>query len=590
MRFCHTTNPGDATPICVRTDATAMTTPRTTVAHRLRKNAFSAEVSKRSSTTSPTRPYRMPSRPTMHGFLLAALSGLLYWASQPPLALGGLAFVALVPLLVALRGAGPWRGLAFGWLAGTIACNGLTTTSIHAAPVPAPHPGWLATAESLLIPQLCGALYFAAFGLYAAVLERRRPATPWRILLLPAAWVACEFARSRIGNGMPWVLLAHAVTDYPWLLQVADVAGAYGVSFVVAVVNVLLATLVERSPAGWRRHRLPLVAGIGVFWAATLYGDVQLRGWREPEGRTLRVALVQGDVPEGWHTSLSSLPSVLARYRILVAAAARDRPDLIILPESAAGISPSANPQVFARIVEPLAGSDALLLLGAPRTVSLGAGSAAVRNSAFLVDATGTLRATYDKIRLVPFGEAPTWLLPEALQRRLGIPQNCSAGDAPTLLDIGGTHAGVLICWEGIYASAARALVRAGAALLVNLSNDDWFGGRAAVEQHFRASLLRAVETRRPLLRATNSGVTAVVDSRGVVVERAIPDVPMIVTANVTAGSQMSIYTQIGDVFASACLLIALGALVAPRAARREPAAVSRRSGPASRPVRRSNR
>jgi apolipoprotein N-acyltransferase len=505
----------------------------------------------------------------MHGFLLAALAGLLYWASQPPLALGVLAFVALVPLLVALRGAGPWRGLALGWLAGTIACNGLTTTSIHAALVHAHHPGWLAAAESLVIPQLCGALYFAAFGLYAALLERRPAATPWRILLLPAAWVACEFARSRIGNGMPWVLLAHAVTGYPWLLQVADVAGAYGVSFVVAVVNVLLATLVERSPGGWRRNRLPLVAGIGVFWAATLYGDVQLRGWHEPEGRTLRVALVQGDVPEGWRTSLSSLPAVLARYRILVASAARDRPDLIILPENAAGISPTANPQVFARIVEPLAGSDALLLLGAPRTVSLGAGSATVRNSAFLVDAAGRLRATYDKIRLVPFGEAPTWLLPEALQRRLGIPQNYSAGDTPTLLDIGGTHAGVLVCWEGIYAGAARALVRAGAALLVNLSNDDWFGGRAAVEQHFRASLLRAVETRRPLLRATNSGVTAVVDPRGVVVARAAPDIPMIVTANVTAGSQMSIYTGIGDVFAWACLLTALGALLAPRRAQR---------------------
>ena len=504
----------------------------------------------------------------MHRFALAALAGLLYWAAQPPLALGVLAFVALVPLLVALRGVGPWSGLALGWLTGTIACNGLTSTSIHAALVHAHHPGWLAAAESLIIPQLCGALYFAAFGLYAALLERRRPATPWRILLLPAAWVACEFARSRIGNGMPWVLLAHAVTGYPWLLQVADVAGAYGVSFVVAVVNVLLATLVERSPGGWRRRRLPLVAGIGVFWAATLYGDVQLRGWREPEGRTLRVALVQGDVPEGWRTSLSSLPSVLTRYRILVASAARDRPDLIILPENAAGISPSANPQVFARIVEPLAGSGALLLLGAPRTVSLGAGSAAVRNSAFLVDATGTLRASYDKIRLVPFGEAPTWLLPEALQRRLGIPQNYSAGDTPTLLDIRGTHAGVLICWEGIYASAARALVRAGAALVVNLSNDDWFGGRAAVEQHFRASLLRAVETRRPLLRATNSGVTAVVDPRGVVVAVATPDVPMIVTATVMAESRVSIYTRIGDVFAWACLLAALGALLVPRRAR----------------------
>src|SRR5262249_32992086 len=201
-------------------------------------------------------------------------------------------------------------------------------------------------------------------------------------------------------------------------------------------------------------------------------GDGALRRGREPEGRTLRVALVQGDIPEDWRASLSSLPAVLARYRDLVTEAARGRPDLAVLPENAAGISPAANPRVLAQIAEPLAGSDALLLLGAPRTVPLGTGSAAVRNSAFLVDATGALRATYDKIRLVPFGEAPTWLLPRSLQRRLGIPQNYSAGDTATLLDVGGTPAGVLICWEGIYAGAARALVRAGAALLVNLSND----------------------------------------------------------------------------------------------------------------------
>jgi apolipoprotein N-acyltransferase len=223
---------------------------------------------------------------------------------------------------------------------------------------------------------------------------------------------------------------------------------------------------------------------------------------------------------------------------------------------------------MLAQIAQPLTGSNALLLLGAPRTVSLGAGSAAVRNSAFLVDATGSVRATYDKIRLVPFGEAPTWLLPEVLLRRPGAPKNYAAGDAVTLLDIDGTRAGVLICWEGIYASAARALVRTGAALLVNLSNDDWFGGRAAVEQHFRASLLRAVETRRPLLRATNSGVTAVVDPRGVVVASAERDVPVVVTASVTAGSRASIYTRIGDVFAWGCLLLAFGALLAPRRVR----------------------
>src|SRR5215813_13022713 len=213
----------------------------------------------------------MPSRPTMRALALAALAGLLYWAAQPPLALGSLAFVALVPLLLAVRGGGPWRALALGWLAGTIACNGLTSASIYAALVRAHQPGWLAAGEALVIPQLCGAIYFAAFGAYAAVLEHRRPRTPWRIVFLPAAWIAAEFARSRIGDGMPWVLLAHAVTGRPWLLQVADLAGTYGVSFAVAIVGVLVAMLLERPAGDWQRLRLPAAVAGGVLAAVAVY-------------------------------------------------------------------------------------------------------------------------------------------------------------------------------------------------------------------------------------------------------------------------------------------------------------------------------
>ena len=500
----------------------------------------------------------MPSRPTTRALALAVLAGLLYWAAQPPVGMGALAFVALVPLLLALRGAGAWRGAALGWLAGTIACNGLTSASIYTALLRAHHPAWIAAAEALVIPQLCGALFFAGFGAFVAVLERRRPGAPSRIVLVPAAWIAGEFARARIGDGMPWVLLAHAAVGFPWMLQVADLAGAYGVSFVVALVNVLLAMLLERPATGGRRLHVPLAVAGTILAGVAAYGHAQLARWRLPDGGTLRVALVQGDVPDEWRTSLRSLPDVLARYQGLIAEAAHDSPDLVILPENAAGVSPAANPQVLARIAAPLDRSGALVLLGAPRTVSLGPGRAAVRNSAFLVSPGGTPLATYDKIHLVPFGETSTWLLPGALRRRLGLSDDYSAGDAVTLFDVGGTRTGVLICWEGIYAGAARTLVQAGAQLLVNLSNDDWFGGHAAVEQHFRATLLRAVETRRFLLRATNSGVTAIVDPRGVVVASAQRDAPAVVTAEVAAASAETLYVRVGDVFAWACLLVAL--------------------------------
>jgi apolipoprotein N-acyltransferase len=211
--------------------------------------------------------------------------------------------------------------------------------------------------------------------------------------------------------------------------------------------------------------------------------------------------------------------------------------------------------------------------------VSLGAGRAAVRNSAFLVDAVGDVHATYDKMHLVPFGETSTWLIPPSLARRLGVPDDYSEGDTPTLFAVATTRFGVLICWEGIYAAAAGTLARAGAELLVNLSNDDWFGGHAAAEQHFHATLLRAVETRRFLLRATNSGVTAVVDPRGLVLVSAPRDVATVVPARVTAVSGLTPYTRVGDAFAWACVLIALaGVLVAARRAGGRPSRPRTRS------------
>jgi len=151
-------------------------------------------------------------------------------------------------------------------------------------------------------------------------------------------------------------------------------------------------------------------------------------------------------------------------------------------------------------------------------------------------------------------------LLPAALRQRFGLLDDYSAGDAATLSD--GTRVGVLICSESIYAGAARALGQAGAELLVNLSNDDWFGGHAAVEQHFRASLLRAVETRRFLLRATNSGVTAIVDPRGIVTASAPRDAPAVVAREVAAAAAETLYMRVGDVFAWSCLRVALAALL----------------------------
>jgi apolipoprotein N-acyltransferase len=501
--------------------------------------------------------------PTTRAVVLGVVSGLLYLAAHPPAGAGALAFVALVPLLVAVRGRSVATGFLAGWVAGTIACNGLTTASIFAALMRARHPPWLAGVEALVVPQLYGALWFAVFGAYAAALARRQPRAS-DVLVLPAAWVAGELVRSRLGDGMPWVLLAHAQTASPTLLQVADVTGAYGVSFVVAVVN---AAIVTALVAADRARRAGLVAAL-VVAAAVGYGRVQLVRWERPGGAALHVAVVQGAIPDGWRESLARQQDAVARYRTLVERAARDRPALVVLPENAVGVAPATNPDVLAEIARPLAGSNAMLVVGGPRVVSTESGRASVRNAAYLVDEGGAVRGVYDKLRLVPFGETPPWLLPRSLRERLALPDDYSPGDTPTILRHADVAIGPAVCWEGIYAELVRPQVRAGATLLASLSNDDWFGGRAAVEQHFRATLLRAVETRRWLVRATNTGVTAIVDPRGVAVVAPRAEA-VVLPGRVTLETGVTAYVWFGDVFAWVCCGVAVIGLAWRGTARR---------------------
>ncbi|MGH7893389.1 MAG: apolipoprotein N-acyltransferase [Candidatus Binatia bacterium] len=515
----------------------------------------------------------MPTPPTTHALALAALGGGLYWAAQPPLGISVFGFVALAPLVLAVRGSTPTRAFLLGWMAGTIAFCGLTSPSVYEALVRARHPAWLALLEAIAVPQLTGALHMAAFAVYVAVLERRWSERPSRLFVIAAAWVVAELGRARIGHGMPWVLLAHSQAANLPVLQIADLAGASGISFVLALVGAGVATAwVDRRAPGPRRRAVVVASAALVVAIAWTYGVRQTARWEAPAGPDLRLALVQGNIPHEWRYALSRLPDTLARYRALVTEAMETRPDLVILPENAISVSVAANPQAFAEVAGALGATETLLLVGAPREIAVGPGRAATRNSAYMLDRGGAVLGVYDKRHLVPFGETSTWLLPGRLPQWLGITETYTPGDALTLLPVRGAHLATLICWEGIYADAAREAVRAGADVLVNLSNDDWFGPRAAKEQHFRATMLRAVETRRFLVRVTNSGVTGVVDPRGAVVATAPRDAAAVVPARITALAGRTLYTRIGDAFAWVCVLVVALALVwRPSASTRGP-------------------
>jgi apolipoprotein N-acyltransferase len=494
--------------------------------------------------------------PRLSTALLAALAtGGLYFAAFPPLDIGPLAFVALVPLLAVCPRQSRRAAFLTGWLAGTIGIYALVTPSIHEAALRyAPDHPWVAWLLALLIPQFYGALYFGIFALLARMLVARGEGPLAELVLLPAVWVAGEVVRSHLGDGCPWVLLGHSQYQRLSLIQVADLGGVPAVSYVVALVNVALAAVGRRERPLAARLASPALAAavVATVW---LYGDWQSRRWAQPAGAALRVSLVQGDVPDEWRYSLRRVPDTVHRLSELTAQAAASRPDLVVWPENAVSVLIGGQESVVAGASAQLPPGTALLL-GAPRAVERGS-QVELRNAALVFEG-GRLTGAYDKLRLTPFGETYPFGLAAWLPPPTG---GYSPGSDGALLAVGGHRFAAVICYEAIYADLVRQLVGRGAEFVVNISNDGWFGQQPSLAQHFHAALFRAVENRRFLLRGTNAGITAIVDPRGAVVAEAPREVPVVLDGTVTPIAERTLYGRVGDVFGWGCVAIVALAL-----------------------------
>lgn len=489
--------------------------------------------------------------------ILAGLAVAFQVAIFPPWDAGALAWVALVPLVWALDGAGIGAAAATGWLFGSTAALGLVTGWLWPAltdffgAAPGVRVGLLGLAS-----QLGGGVPLALFGIVVARATACGPVA--RVLLVAAAWTAVEYGRGHLPYAMPWAPLGAALPPDGVIAQVADLGGVYLVSFVVAVVNAALAfawTSGRRGDA--RAARPPLLVAVVVLALAAGYG-----GWRRAQvdrhmaaAPTLRVGLVHAELENARRAGAAMAVAALDRY--LALSPATGSVDLIVWPENAVNLLLEDNPELVARIAAH-AGSTPYVV-GAPRAVT-GATGATLRTSA-LVIADGAVQGTYDKRRLLPFAET----MPSLRGEGGADPRSFVAGDAATVLMVGGRRLGPLICYEAIFPDLARATVRGGAELLVNLSNDSWFAAGAGPEQHVRFALLRAVELRRTLVRAANRGITTVVlpdGRRPVVTDGGSSGVEIVA---VPLLGLPTVYAAVGDVFAWGCIVAVAAAMLVHR-------------------------
>ncbi len=366
-------------------------------------------------------------------------------------------------------------------------------------------------------------LIISLYPALAAWLWHRCAAGPPALRLLvaaPVAWVVTEWLRGWVMTGFPWLFIGYAQTDSP-LAAFAPVLGVYGVSLMTAV----LAGAVTVLCTGTRQARLTALAMAGVV----VIGSVMLDrvAWTRDTGDVLPVALVQGAIPQAvkWRRDYRQ-PSI-DLYREL-SEPHWDKP-LIIWPETAIPAFAAEVPETLDALGKLASDSNTVLLTGIARADPVD--STRYFNS---VAQLGAASAYYDKRHLVPFGEYlpfDRWLRP--LLDFLQIPMSdFSSGDRvqpPIAVD--GHVVGVSICYEDAYAGEiSRALPDAG--LLVNVSNDAWFGDSIAPHQHLQIARMRALEAGRYLLRATNTGISAIIDDRGRVVVRSGQFKPEVITAD----------------------------------------------------------
>jgi apolipoprotein N-acyltransferase len=408
---------------------------------------------------------------------------------------------------------------------------GLGFFSLHLAWLPASFWTLFGPAGAAPMPVLVVALALMWAGVTAAA---RAVAGQYLLFALPFAWVLGEYLRSLGPLAFTWGSLGYTLLPTP-LIQIADLGGVGLASLVVAASAASFAAAARgyhpaaTATVGFVILVIPAVYGLTVKDAFLAGTEVLLvQGAVDPVGK----ARERGD----WELDL---------YENLTASALRGgyQPDLVVWPEGAAPASPSED-DATARRLRQLA---VPLIIGAP-TRSHGQ----YRNSAYAFH--GDVAGRYDKVKLVPFGEF--FPLREALSplyetafRALGFPSlsGTTPGSSLKPLAVGGLSAGTYICYESTFPAIAREMVARGATLLVNISNDAWFGQSAGAEQHFQMGRVRAIETRRWIARAGNDGITAVIDPRGRVIQRFPRGSAGAFRATVGTSTERTPYVRLGD-------------------------------------------
>jgi apolipoprotein N-acyltransferase len=486
----------------------------------------------------------------------SALSGFFLFACFPRLGWAFLVWVACAPLLVALlREPRLGRGFLLAYTAGAIFLAGSCYWFVAVMEGYGGMGPVLAFGAMVLFVVVFSA-FFGVFGLVESWVARGSPVAA--LLLSPFLWVAMEIARTYLITGFPWNLLGYAMQP-TGLRQLASFTAVYGLSFLAAATSALVVSvwLTPRRESAWAALASWCVVLVAANWV--------LAPPPAPAGAR-QACLVQPNIPMDVDSIVKWAPwrdpaPLQGLVAMSVAGVARegksDAPPLIVWPENPAPFYFERDP-VFRGAVERMARqSRAYVVVGSVNYAD--PENTQPKNSAMVLDPEGRVLLMYDKIHLVPFGEyVPVWAFPSLVGKITHEAGNFVPGTSYHAAQMRDGALGVFICYEAIFPQLVRRLAPDGPGVLVNISNDAWFGDSSAAAQHLEMACLRAIENRRFLLRATNNGITGVIDPYGRVIGRLPRHRSAVLIGRFDYLAGRTFYKAYGDVFAWLCVAIAV--------------------------------
>lgn len=496
------------------------------------------------------------SAPKSINFYLPSFSGTLLILIFPKFDLELVAWVALVPLLLSISMTDD-RKTAFhsGFIAGFIYFLGTTYWVVNSIYYYGHLPFFLSV-MILLGMVVTLSLYIGLFSFLYHFIFKNIPLPS--SLIAPLLWTSIEFVRTYLLSGFPWSSLGYSQYRSLPVIQIADVTGIYGISFLIVAVNGAIVDFFMFRKTKRMSLLLGPVLSIILLVVTLGYGFLALK--ESDAGKVIKISLVQGNIEQDMKWNQKYQREVFNAYLRLTRDSLSHNPDIVIWPEASTPFYFGRDKEYTDELTSFVKEHKIYLLFGTPRVKSFEKGRYTLANSAYLLFPSGEIKGIYDKIHLVPFGEyVPMKSVLFFVDKLVVAIGDFSPGERYEVFETPKGKFGLVICYEIIFPGLVRKFVKGGADFIATITNDAWFGNTAAPYQHFSMAVLRAVENRVSIARAANTGVSGFIDSKGRILKASGIFHEGTYTGDIRIGPRKTFYTTYGDIFTYVCLGLTVG-------------------------------